>query len=164
MKRSVGVLVFRRNRGRIEVFLVHPGGPYWAKKDLGAWTIPKGEYEEGEDPLAAARHEFQEETGFVSEGDLIALGEVKQSGGKRVRAWATEGDMDPSSLVSNTFSIEWPPHSGQFVQAPEVDRGEWFPLAEARKRILGAQVAFLDALASVVPSLNRSSEGLPSDD
>jgi predicted NUDIX family NTP pyrophosphohydrolase len=146
MRMSAGILLFRRKDTDIEVFLVHPGGPYWAKKDWGAWSIPKGEYEDGEDPLAAACREVQEETGLVCLGGFIPLGEVKQRGGKKVVAWAMEGDIDPSSLVSNTFSIEWPPRSGKHIQAPEVDRGEWFSLAEARRRILGAQVEFLDAL------------------
>jgi predicted NUDIX family NTP pyrophosphohydrolase len=146
MKQSAGILMFRRRDEQIEVFLVHPGGPFWAKKDLGAWTIPKGEYSEGEEPLLAAQREFAEETGFVPEGDFIALGEVRQAGGKQVRAWAVEGGCDPAALVSNTFSLEWPPRSGGFIQVPEVDRGGWFSLSKARDRILKAQAAFLDAL------------------
>ena len=150
MRQSVGILIFRRKTSNIEVFLVHPGGPYWAKKDLGAWGVPKGEYHDGEEPLTAARREFFEETGFACEGNFISLGEVQQRGGKHVHAWAVEADCDPAQLVSNTFSLQWPPRSGRFVETPEVDRGEWFNLQEARRRMVTAQIPFLEALAGAL--------------
>ena len=149
-KRSAGLLLYRRRKGSIEVLLVHPGGPFWAKKDLGAWSIPKGEYVEGEDPLAAARREFEEETGFPAPADVIALGELKQAGGKTVAGWSAEGDCDPAKLVSNLCEIEWPPRSGRKVEIPEVDRAGWFSLDEAREKILPGQVAFLDRLSGAV--------------
>lgn len=130
-KQSAGLLMFRRHTAELEVFLVHPGGPYWAKKDEGAWTLPKGEYEIGEEPLAAAKREFREETGFGAHAPFIELGSVQQKSGKVVRAWAFEGDCDPTQLVSNTCQIEWPPRSGKRVEIPEVDRGGWFTLAQA---------------------------------
>jgi len=145
-KRSAGLLLFRRRGEAIEVFLVHPGGPFWAKKDMGAWSIPKGEYAEGEDPLAAALREFEEETGFTAPAHAIALGELKQAGGKVVTAWAAEGDCDPERLVSNRCEIEWPPRSGRKMEIPEVDRGAWFAMDEARKRILASQEPFLERL------------------
>jgi predicted NUDIX family NTP pyrophosphohydrolase len=149
-KQSAGLLMFRRRAGELEVFLVHPGGPFWAKKDAGAWSIPKGEYDEGEEPLMAARREFGEETGFaipsVEEGGFLALGSVKQAGGKVVTAWGFEGECDPAALVSNLCRIEWPPRSGRFQEFPEADRGEWFPLAEAQERILKGQLPFLARL------------------
>jgi len=145
-KRSAGLLLYRRREGSIEVFLVHPGGPFWAKKDLGAWSIPKGEYGEDEDPLRAARREFQEETGFPAPADAVALGELKQAGGKTVTAWAAEGDCDPARLVSNSCQIEWPPRSGRKIEIPEVDRAAWFPIGEAGDRILASQQPFLDRL------------------
>src|SRR6185437_1508043 len=122
-KRSAGILLYRRNSRGVEVFLVHPGGPYWVKKDLGAWSIPKGEYEPNESPLDAARREFAEETGFTVEGEFIELGTIRQSSGKLVSAWALEGDCDPAMLVSNNCEIEWPLHSGRMMSIPEVDRG-----------------------------------------
>ena len=131
----------------MEVLLVHPGGPLWARKDEGAWSIPKGEMEEGEDPLAAARREFAEETGAAPEGEFAALQPVKQPGGKLVYAWAIRGDFDPASLRCNTFSMEWPPRSGRRREFPEVDRAQWFPLAEARRKILKGQAPLLDQLA-----------------
>ena len=145
-KRSAGLLLYRRKNEGIEVFLVHPGGPFWAKKDLGCWSIPKGEYTESEDPLAAAKREFHEETGFVADGSFIALGERKQPGGKLVTAWAVEGDCDPAQLRSNTFQLEWPPRSGRKIEVPEVDRGEWFSIEQARQQLLAGQVGFIDAL------------------
>jgi predicted NUDIX family NTP pyrophosphohydrolase len=145
VKRSAGILLFRR-KPAFEVFLVHPGGPFWAKKDAGAWSIPKGEYVEGEDPLAAARREFEEETGAPIEGEFIALGEVKQSGGKTVIAWALEGEVDAASIRSNTFSMEWPPRSGRMQEFPEVDRAGWFSTAGAFEKLLPAQAAFLGRL------------------
>ncbi len=144
-KRSAGLLLYRK-KPALEVFLVHPGGPFWAKKDLGAWSIPKGEYVDGENPADAARREFQEETGFTAQGQLIPLGEVKQAGGKIVAAWASEGNLDPSKLVSNTFALEWPPHRKKTMDIPEVDRGAWFSLEEAGKRLLKSQIPFLDRL------------------
>ncbi len=137
--------MFRR-RSPLEVFLVHPGGPFWTKKDLGAWTVPKGEYEAGEEPLSAARREFHEETGFTAEGDFLPLGEITQASGKIVTAWAVEGDCDPARLVSNTCMVEWPPRTGHTIEVPEVDRGGWFPAARAREKIFPAQRPFLDRL------------------
>ena len=145
-KRSAGLLMFRRKGGELELFLVHPGGPFWAAKDAGAWTVPKGEYVEGEEPLDAAKREFTEETGFEATGEFIDLGTVRQSSGKIVNAWAFEGDCDPAKLVSNFCEIEWPPRSGKKMEIPEVDRGVWFPLQDARKAILKTQQDFLDVL------------------
>jgi predicted NUDIX family NTP pyrophosphohydrolase len=145
-KRSAGLLMFRRRGDAFEVLLVHPGGPFWAKKDLGAWSIPKGEYEADEDPLAAARREFQEETGFTATGEFLPLKEIKQPGGKIVSAWAVEGDCDPIFAHSNTFSMEWPPKSGKIRQFPEVDRAEWFSITDARLKLLKGQLSFLDEL------------------
>lgn len=146
--RSAGILLHRRRAGQIEVLLVHPGGPFWARRDLGAWSIPKGEHDHDEDPLAAARREFHEELGTAPpEGPLVDLGEIRQKGGKVVRAWALEGDLDPEGIVSNTFSLEWPPRSGRWIEVPEVDRAGWFSLEEAGERINPAQVALLDRLA-----------------
>ena len=147
-KLSAGLLMYRRRSGGLEVFLVHPGGPFWVKKDMGAWSIAKGEYAEGEEPLAAARREFQEETGFCADGGFVELGAVKQAGGKVVRAWAVEGDCDPAALKSNLFEMEWPPRSGRKAEFPEVDRAGWFSMAEARERILEGQVPLLEALTS----------------
>jgi predicted NUDIX family NTP pyrophosphohydrolase len=157
-KRSAGLLVYRRRQGVLEVFLVHPGGPLWAKKNLGAWTIPKGEYlggEEqsenpGEDPLQAALREFHEETGFQVNGDFHSLGAVTQAGGKLVSAWACAGDFDAAKLTSNSCEIEWPPRSGRRITIPEVDRGDWFAIAEAQKRILKSQQPFLDRLLKIL--------------
>ena len=134
-KNTAGLLLYRR-RGELEVFLIHPGGPFWSKKNFGAWSLPKGQIDEGEDPLQAAKREFTEETGFPIDGDFRALDPVKQSGGKIVHAWAIEGDCDPAQLRSNLFSMEWPPKSGKTQEFPEVDRGAWFHIPEARKRIL----------------------------
>jgi predicted NUDIX family NTP pyrophosphohydrolase len=145
-KRSAGLLMYRRRNDLVEVLLAHPGGPFWAKKDLGAWSVPKGEFDSEEDPLQAAKREFAEETGLVPEGDFVALGEVKQAGGKTVTAWAMEGDGDASNLKSNMFSMEWPPRSGRMAEFPEVDRWEWFSLEEAQERILAGQRVFLERL------------------
>ena len=145
---AAGLLLFRRRPTGPEVLLVHLGGPFWARKDLGAWSIPKGEAAPGEELLEAARREFREETGVDPAGSPFPLGLVKQAGGKVVHAWALEGDLDPSSLVSNTFSVEWPKGSGQMRDYPEVDRAAWFDLSEARTRLLRAQVPFLDVLAA----------------
>jgi predicted NUDIX family NTP pyrophosphohydrolase len=145
-KRSAGLLVYRRHENGLEVFLVHPGGPLWAKKDLGAWTIPKGEYNESEPALNAAIREFGEETGFSVSGDFLELGEIRQAGGKLVTAWAYAGDFDPANLVSNECEIEWPPRSGRQISIPEVDRGAWYAVPEARTRIFESQQPFLDRL------------------
>lgn len=152
--RSAGILVHRLRNGAVEVLLVHPGGPLWARRDAGAWSIPKGEYSDGEDPLAAARREFQEELGTsVPEGELVELGEVRQRSGKRVLAWAVPGDVDASAAHSNTFELEWPPRSGRRIEVPEIDRAEWFGLEEARRRINPAQTELLDRLLARVPEV-----------
>ncbi len=147
---SAGLLMFRRRGGALEVLLVHPGGPFWAKKDLGAWTLPKGEIAEGEDEVATARREFEEETGLRPEGALLPLGSVKQKGGKVVHAWAFEGDADAGAIRSNTYQVQWPPGSGQSRTFPEVDRAEWFSLDEARRRLNPAQAELIDTLERVV--------------
>jgi len=144
-KRSAGLLLYRR-RNDLEVFLVHPGGPFWAKKDLGAWTIPKGEYESDEEPLAAAKREFTEETSFTADGEFLELGTVTQKSGKVVSAWAVEGDCDPEKLVSNFCPVEWPPRSRRMIEIPEVDRGAWYGMEEAGQRIFPAQKPFLERL------------------
>jgi predicted NUDIX family NTP pyrophosphohydrolase len=150
-RRSAGLLLFRQGGEGIEVLLVHPGGPFWARCDLGAWSIPKGEYPEDEDPLAAARREFAEELGSPPpEGETIDLGEVRQKAGKVVCAWAVAGDLDPAQISSNTFSMQWPPRSGRTQEFPEVDRAQWFDLEEARKRINPGQEALLDRLREAV--------------
>ena len=148
-KTSAGLLVYRR-REQLEVFLVHPGGPFWAKKDLGAWSLPKGEFVEGEDPLEAAKREFQEETGFSISGEFRVLNPLTQPSKKVIYAWAIEADCDPDRIKSNSFSMEWPPKSGQMQQFPEVDRAAWFSVSEARKRILAGQVAFIDQLCTAL--------------
>jgi len=145
-KRSAGILMFRRRGGEIEVLLMHPGGPFWAKKDAGAWSIPKGEYAQGEDALAVAKREFEEETGTRPDGKFLPLGEVVQAGGKIVTAWALEGDFDPATLTSNRFELEWPPKSGRRQSFPEVDRAQWFSTDEARRRILAGQSGFIGRL------------------
>lgn len=149
-KLSAGIVLYRRSNGKLEVFLVHPGGPFWAKKDAGAWSIPKGEYAEGEDPEAVARREFQEETGCELAGPLQPLTSLKQPSGKVISAWAMEGDFDPALLKSNTFALEWPPRSGKMQQFPEVDRGAWFDLPTAREKILTGQRQFLEQLRRCV--------------
>jgi len=145
-KTAAGLLLFRRTPAGPEVLLVHLGGPFWARKDLGAWSIPKGEVAPGEDLLSAARREFREETGMDPTGAAFPLGQVKQRGGKMVHAWAIEGEFEPSSLKSNTFSVEWPKGSGQFRDFPEVDRAAWFSLPEANRRILPTQAPLLEVL------------------
>ena len=147
-KTSAGILLFRRGGKGLEVFLIHPGGPYYVKKDT--WSIPKGEYGAGEDPLAAARREFAEETGSAVEGKFVPLGEIRQPSGKLVQAWAVEGDFDPATLVSNRCAIEWPPRSGRQILGPEADRGAWFSVEAARPRIFKGQEALLDRLVRVV--------------
>jgi predicted NUDIX family NTP pyrophosphohydrolase len=147
MRTSAGLLPLRVNNGLLEVFLVHPGGPFWAARDDGAWSICKGEYDAGEEPLAAARREFTEETGFVADGEFVAIGTVKQKGGKEVIAWIFHGDFDPALLRSSTFEMEWPPKSGRRQAWPEVDRAAWLTLEVARRKILPSQLPFLDRLS-----------------
>ena len=148
-KESAGLLLYRR-RGELQIFLVHPGGPYWAKKNFGAWSLPKGEFTEGEDPLSAAKREFTEETGFTVDGDFRRLEPLKQPGGKVVHAWAIETDCDPGQIKSNSFSLEWPPKSGRIQSFPEVDRAAWFDIPEARTRVLVGQLGFIDQLNSAL--------------
>jgi predicted NUDIX family NTP pyrophosphohydrolase len=149
-KKSSGILLFRETSGSTEVLLVHMGGPFWAKKDEGAWSIPKGEFDDNEDPLAAGRREFEEETGSKVTGDFIQLTPLRQSGGKLVYAWTVRGEFDPSTLKSNTFSMEWPPRSGKQQEFPEVDRAEWFLLETARRKIVKGQLGFLSELEGKV--------------
>jgi len=149
-KESAGILLYRQRGGSTEVFLVHPGGPFWKNKNAGAWTIPKGEPNAGEDKLAAAIREFAEETGTKLAGDFRPLPAIKQAGGKWVYAFAIEGQLDPATLVSNEFEMEWPPRSGKRARFPEVDRGAWCTLAEARRRINKGQVALLDTLGEIL--------------
>lgn len=149
---SAGILLFRRRGEALEVLLAHPGGPYWANRDLGSWSIPKGLIGAGEDPLAAARREFHEETGFDVDGRFVELGTEKQPSGKIVHAWALEGDLDPGKIVSNTFSLEWPPRSGKMQEFPEVDRGEWFDPEAARKKITTGQRPLLERLLAELHS------------
>jgi predicted NUDIX family NTP pyrophosphohydrolase len=154
-KRSAGILMYRRTGPELEVLLVHPGGPFWAKKDLGAWSIPKGEFEEREEPLAAAEREFCEELGVepgvaFPDGAFLDLGVLVQPSRKEIIAWAVEGDFPVAALKSNTFEMEWPPRSGKKKRFPEVDRAEWFDLAEARRKILRGQVEFIERLLARV--------------
>ena len=150
---SVGILLWRSRDGRVEVLLAHPGGPAWVKKDIGHWTIPKGEMEPGEEFLAVARREFAEETGHdVPNHPLIDLGQITQKSGKLVLGWAVEGDLDPSTAASNTYDMEWPPRSGVIQTFPEIDRVEWFALDEARRKLKPAQVPFLDRLQAALTS------------
>jgi predicted NUDIX family NTP pyrophosphohydrolase len=145
-KQSAGLLMYRLRESQVEVFLVHPGGPFWAKKDLGAWSIPKGEYAAEEDPLDAARREFTEETGCEPSGEFVPLGTIRQAGGKLVSVWAVEGECDPNQIRSNLCTIEWPPRSGRRIEIPEVDRAGWFGLDEAREKILKSQGPVIDLL------------------
>ena len=147
VRRSAGLLLHRLRGGELEVLLVHPGGPFWARRDAGAWSIPKGEYEPDEDPLAAARREFAEELGApAAAGEPIDLGEIHQRAGKLVRAFALAGDFDPEAVISNTCEIEWPPRSGRRLEIPEVDRAGWFPVALARQKLIPAQAELVDRL------------------
>lgn len=145
-KRSAGILLFRRREGKLELLLVHPGGPFWAHRDAGAWSIPKGLYEADESAFEAACREFREETGFPVDGDFIDLGELRLPSGKRLHVWAVEGDLDADQIHSNTFPLEWPRGSGKTVEVPEVDRGAWFSPEEARRRISPGQRPFIDRL------------------
>jgi predicted NUDIX family NTP pyrophosphohydrolase len=152
-RRSAGILLHRGRGQDLEVLLVHPGGPAWVNRDAGAWSVPKGEHLEGEDPLAAARREFEEELGTAPpEGDAEDLGEIRQKSGKRVRAWAIAGDLDATQIHSNTFEFEWPPRSGKLLEIPEVDRAEWFGLDVAREKINSGQVPLLDRLEVLLSS------------
>jgi len=145
--RSAGLLLYRGHGDGLEVLLVHPGGPLWAKRDAGVWSIPKGEYSDGEDPFDAARREFEEELGSAAPAGAAAdLGEIRQKSGKRVRGWALAGDLDAGAVTSNTFELEWPPRSGRRIEVPEVDRAEWFGLGAAREKINAGQVPLLDRL------------------
>ena len=147
-RRSAGILLYRRRpTGGVEVLLAHPGGPIWAKRDEGAWTVPKGEFHDNEEAMAVARREFEEETGHPApDGEALELGEIRQKGGKLVEAWALEGALDPAAAHSNTFPLEWPPRSGRWMTVPEIDRVEWFAPDEARRRIKDTQVPFIDRL------------------
>ena len=144
--------MYRRPSGVVEVFLVHPGGPFWARKDLGSWSIPKGECSPDENPLEVAKREFEEETGFTAQGNFKEMAEIRQKGGKYVKAWALEGDCDPKAIKSNTFTMEWPPHSGKEQQFPEIDRAGWFTLQQAREKILESQVPLLNQLEGMLSS------------
>jgi predicted NUDIX family NTP pyrophosphohydrolase len=150
---AAGLLMYRRAAAGLEVLLVHPGGPYWAKKDDGAWSIPKGELGPGEEPLAAAQREFREETGFDACAPYVPLGELRQPSGKRIAAWAFAGDCDAAAVRSNTFLVEWPPRSGREQAFPEVDRAQWFPLAEAAAKLVPGQRPFLERLAQAIDPL-----------
>jgi predicted NUDIX family NTP pyrophosphohydrolase len=150
VKRSAGLLLYRSAGPALQCLLAHPGGPFWARKDHGAWMVPKGELGSGEDPLEGARREFEEETGMAPAGPFLPLGEVRQKGGKTVLAWAVPGEFDPVVLRSNMVEMEWPPRSGRLLSFPEIDRVEWFSLEEARGRILAAQAPFLDRLAELL--------------
>jgi predicted NUDIX family NTP pyrophosphohydrolase len=149
-KKSAGLLMYRRRQGVLEVFLVHPGGPFWAKKDAGSWSIPKGEYTAGEDPLEVAKREFQEETGFKASGEFIPLTRRGQPSGKVITAWAFEGDCRASTIKSNTFLMEWPPRSGRQQEFPEVDRAAWFSMPGAKEKIIKGQSGFLDELTQIL--------------
>lgn len=149
-KRSAGLLPFRTSKNGLQVLLVHPGGPFWRKRDAGAWSLAKGEYGESEAPVAAARREFTEETGWNVTQDMRPLGEIRQAGGKYLTAFAIEAEFEPQSLVSNSFELEWPPRSGRLQSFPEVDRAAWFSLAEARLKILPSQEPLLDRLEELL--------------
>jgi predicted NUDIX family NTP pyrophosphohydrolase len=154
MQVSAGLLMFRRSGSDLELFLVHPGGPFWAKKDAGAWSIPKGLVDQNEDKLAAAQREFTEETSLLASGPFIDIGPVRLKSGKLVYAWAFAGDCDPSKIKSNTFKIEWPPRSKQMKEFPEIDQARFFSVTEARKRINQSQVPFIDRLVQIVSTEN----------
>jgi predicted NUDIX family NTP pyrophosphohydrolase len=169
-KQSAGVLLYRENAGSLEVLLVHPGGPFWARKDDGAWSVPKGEFTDEEDPLEAAKREFEEETGFRVQGDVVPLSPIKQPSGKVVHVWAVQGDLDAKAIKSNMFSMEWPRNSGVIREFPEIDRADWYRLSKAKRKLLPGQVGFLDQLvdklgreswAEELRSSNTSSENNP---
>lgn len=151
-KKSAGILLFKLENKIPKVFLVHPGGPFWAKKDDGVWTIPKGEFDDDEDPLSAAKREFEEETGMKISGEFIELNPVKQKSGKLVYAWAVKGDIDPAKIKSNEFEIEWPPKSGKMKTFPEIDKAAWFDIKEANKKIIEAQSSLLRELKTKIKS------------
>ncbi|HMA85707.1 MAG TPA: NUDIX domain-containing protein [Desulfosalsimonadaceae bacterium] len=146
-KKSAGIFMYRFREMKLQVFLVHPGGPFWSRKDKAAWSIPKGEFDDLEAPLEAAKREFQEETGMPVTGDFINLGEIKQPGRKIIYVWAVEGDCDPAAIKSNTFEMQWPPNSGKYKSFPEVDRAGWFSLGAAREKLHKGQVVLIDRLA-----------------
>lgn len=146
MKKSAGILLYRKKQKKVQVFLIHPGGPFWRNKDMGAWSIPKGEFTEKEELLAAAKRELKEEVGIDCDGPFIELTSLKQKSGKIVYAWAAEKNIDAEKIVSNTFQMEWPPKSGMFANFPEVDKGQWFDPAEARQKINPSQAGFIDEL------------------
>lgn len=152
-KQSARILLYRKRASAIEFFLVHPGGPFWAKKDLGAWWLPGGEHEEDEDAIDAAKREFKEETGFDIEGDFIELVPIKQKSGKVIRAFAFEGDCDPEKMVSNTCFIDWPPRSGKKMEIPECDRGCWFGYEEVKQKMITGQIGFIEELMLALHSL-----------
>ena len=149
-KSSAGLLIYRFTGQGLQVLLVHPGGPFWAKKDLGAWSIPKGEYGDTELPLEAAKREFNEETGLQPAEPFLALGSVQQAGGKRVTAWAFAGDCDPTNIAGNLCRMEWPARSGHWIEFPEIDRAQWFSLEEAKRYLLKSQLPFLESLTGVI--------------
>ena len=149
-KKSAGILLYRESSGTLQVLLAHPGGPLWARKDAGSWSIPKGEFTDDEEPLAAARREFAEETGFPVTGEPVPLTPLRQPGGKVVHAWAVRGDLDPAALRSNTFSLEWPPRSGLRREFPEIDRVGWFDVEEANRKILKGQAGFVSELVTLL--------------
>jgi predicted NUDIX family NTP pyrophosphohydrolase len=158
-KRTAGILLFREAPGGLEVLLVHPGGPFWARKDEGAWTIPKGLVDDGEDPFDAAKREFREETGGSPDGEAIALEPLRQPSGKIIHAWALRGEFDPAKLTSNTFLMEWPPNSGKQREFPEVDRAAWFSMEVAGRKILKGQAALLPDLRHKLGLLSRPGDG-----
>jgi predicted NUDIX family NTP pyrophosphohydrolase len=157
-KQSAGLIMYRWRESHLEIFLIHPGGPFWANKDKSAWSVPKGEYADGEEPLEAAKREFFEETGFTAYRQFLELGTVKQPGGTIVTAWAFESDCDLADLVSNRFQLEWPPRSGRLVEFPEVDRGDWFSIPAAREHILKSQEPLLNLLCTALHLSASSTE------
>jgi predicted NUDIX family NTP pyrophosphohydrolase len=157
-KHSAGILLYRFREGILEVLLVHPGGPFWARKDRAAWSIPKGQYEEGEDPLEAAKRELAEETGIRLDSPLIDLGELRQPSGKIVHAWAASQDCDPSGIRSNSFTMEWPPNSGKLQEFPEIDRGAWYPTGVAKSKLHKGQAAFIDRLVKLLGLLHDETD------
>ena len=149
-RQSAGLLMYRRRKGVVQVLLIHPGGPFWANKDAGAWSIPKGEFSGDENALTAARREFEEETGFLPAGRFVQLTPVKQPSGKVIHAWALEGDLDATAIRSNTFTLEWPPQSGVHQEFPEVDRAAWFTIEAAKEKIIKGQTDFIDELRRII--------------